>query len=374
MKTSLKSVITLGVLAAQFVIVPAALSADATGNWIWTAAGRTNSNAQPRENVLSLKADGSRLTGKISAPGADGLPKDTWITNGRVDGDNISFAVVREAGRNSITNFYTARVTPEKLVGKVLSGQGERARERDWEARNNGSRSVAAAVTPPKPGYNEQGYKIVNDTRYKELSADEAEKYLADHPDTVILDLRPPANYAAGHLKGAISLDVTDDANYKNALKPLDKKKRYLIHSISGGYRTVRVFEYFEENGFENAVAIKGGIGAWTAAGKPLSVTPAQLEQLSARNKNLVILDVRTTAERAGGQLAHSINVDSRAPDFREQLARLDRSKTYVVHCVRGLKRTTDSVTALNQLGFTNVLALEGGYEAWVKAGKPVKK
>jgi rhodanese-related sulfurtransferase len=72
--------------------------------------------------------------------------------------------------------------------------------------------------------------------------------------------------------------------------------------------------------------------------------------------------------------LAHSINVDSRATDFRDQLAKLDRSKTYVVHCVRGLKRTTESVSLLGQLGFTNVLALEGGYEAWVKAGKPVEK
>ena len=34
--------------------------------------------------------------------------------------------------------------------------------------------------------------------------------------------------------------------------------------------RTVRVFEYFQEHGFEHAVAIKGGIGAWTAAGKPV--------------------------------------------------------------------------------------------------------
>lgn len=107
---------------------------------------------------------------------------------------------------------------------------------------------------------------------------------------------------------------------------------------------------------------------------KPRTVTPAQLEQLTGEKKDLVILDVRTAAERAGGKLASSINVDSRASDFRDQLDKLDRSKTYVVHCVRGLKRTTDSVAQLGQLGFTNVLALEGGYEGWVKAGKPVEK
>lgn len=107
---------------------------------------------------------------------------------------------------------------------------------------------------------------------------------------------------------------------------------------------------------------------------KPGWVTPAQLEQIAGERKDLVILDVRTAAERAGGWLPHSINLDCRAADFRDQLAKLDRSKTYVVHCVRGLKRTTDSVSLLNQLGVTNVFALEGGYEAWVKAGKPVEK
>ncbi len=110
------------------------------------------------------------------------------------------------------------------------------------------------------------------------------------------------------------------------------------------------------------------------AVAKTRTVTPAQLEQLAGEKKDLVILDVRTAAERAGGKLASSINVDSRASDFRDRLAKLDRSKTYVVHCVRGLKRTTDSVGLLGQLGFTNVISLEGGYEAWVKAGKPVEK
>ncbi|HAB18442.1 MAG TPA: hypothetical protein DCE44_18630, partial [Verrucomicrobiales bacterium] len=55
----------------------------------------------------------------------------------------------------------------------------------------------------------------------------DTEKYLVEHPDAVILDLRPPAAYAAGHLKGAVSLDVTDDEHYKEVLKPLDKTKRY---------------------------------------------------------------------------------------------------------------------------------------------------
>lgn len=102
------------------------------------------------------------------------------------------------------------------------------------------------------------------------LPIPEAEKFLADHPDAIILDLRPPENYAAGHLPGATNDDVTDDATYKSVLAALDKTKWYLVHSVVGHFRTVRALEYFEANGFEHAAAIDGGYQAWGTAGKPI--------------------------------------------------------------------------------------------------------
>jgi thiosulfate sulfurtransferase len=266
MKFKSQSLIALAALAALAQFNTAAASPQ--GNWLWITPGRTN--VPPKENILSLKVEGDRLTGKISAPGADGKPADTAITDGRVEGDHISFAVVRAFNGTPATNLYTATVSTEKLTGKISFTRNGEVRSRDWEAKPNGDRSEAAAVAAPKPGYNEQGYKIVNETKFKELSVDEAEKYLQDHPDTIVLDLRPPTSFAAGHLPNARNLDVTDDVNYRDALKPLDKTKRYLVHSVTGHYRTVRALEYFEANGFENAVAINGGYQAWAAAGKPV--------------------------------------------------------------------------------------------------------
>lgn len=119
------------------------------------------------------------------------------------------------------------------------------------------------------------------------------------------------------------------------------------------------------------------GSFALPAADSPVSahvLTSTQVESLVASNKNVVLLDVRTPAERSEGYIAGSTNIDFRAPDFQEKLAKLDHSKTYVVYCVRGQKRTSDTVRSLDQLGFTNLLSLEGGYSAWAKDGKPVKK
>jgi phage shock protein E len=255
---------------ALLLISTAAQAADADGNWIWTTPGR---NGGPeRQSVLSLKTDGSQLTGNLSTPGRDGKPTDTAIADGKVDGDNISFDVVRQFNGNSITVNYTGTVSGGQITGKIETVRNGQTQSRDWLAKNAGDQTEAAAVVvvAPKPGYDENGHKIVNTTHYKEISVADAVQFLTDHPDAIIIDARSPQEYAAGHLPNAKNYNLTDDATYKDVLATItDKTAWYLVHSAVGHYRTVRALEYFEANGFEHAVAIDGGYAAWVKAGQP---------------------------------------------------------------------------------------------------------
>ena len=246
-------------------------AADADGNWIWTTPGRNGGAG--RETVLSLKTDGSQLTGKISTPGRNGKPVNTQITEGKVDGNNISFAVVRVFNGNTISTTYTGTVAAGQITGKIETVRNGETQSREWLAKNAGDRTEAAAVAvaAPKPGYDENGHKIVNETHYKEISVADAVKFLADHPDAIIIDARSPGEFSAGHLPNAKNYNLTDDATYKDVLATIkDKTKWYLVHSAVGHYRTVRALEYFEANGFEHAVAIDGGFRAWKEAGQPV--------------------------------------------------------------------------------------------------------
>jgi len=248
----------------------AAQAASADGNWIWTTPGR-NGGAE-RQSVLSLKTDGAQLTGKVSTPGRDGKPTDLPIANGKVDGDNISFEVTRQFNGNSVTATYTGSVAGGQITGKIGTVRNGEAQSRDWLAKNAGDQTEATAITvvAPKPGYDENGHKIVNETHYKEISVPDAVQFLADHPDAIIIDARSPGEYAAGHLVNAKNCNLTDDATYKDVLATItDKTKWYIVHSAVGHYRTVRALEYFEANGFEHAVAIDGGYAAWKKAGQP---------------------------------------------------------------------------------------------------------
>ena len=49
--------------------------------------------------------------------------------------------------------------------------------------------------------------------------------------------------------------------------------------------------------------------------------------------------------------------------------ARLDRKKTYIVHCAAG-GRSTQSLAVFARLGFTSVQHLDGGLNGWIAAGK----
>lgn len=113
-------------------------------------------------------------------------------------------------------------------------------------------------------------------------------------------------------------------------------------------------------------------LGAWAQNG-PTNLHPQQAAQWLETDKNVVVLDVRTPDEYKEGHLKGALNVDYLARDFEQQLARLDKTKPYLVHCASG-GRSADTMPMLQKLGFKNVRELEGGIEAWRKAGMPVVK
>lgn len=114
---------------------------------------------------------------------------------------------------------------------------------------------------------------------------------------------------------------------------------------------------------------------------KPTAATPpkltrdvkaAQFDQLRA-STNAVILDVRTAEEFAEEHLSEAILLDYLSSDFSEKVAKLDKSKLYLVHCAVG-GRSARACTKMEALGFTNLVNLEGGLNGWKEAGKPVTK
>jgi rhodanese-related sulfurtransferase len=82
---------------------------------------------------------------------------------------------------------------------------------------------------------------------------------------------------------------------------------------------------------------------------------------LIKNNPSLGVLDVRTPAEYASGHIAGAQNIDWENPSsFSAEIAKLDKTKEYIVYCRSG-NRSVQASKYLEAQGFTNVSNVLGG-------------
>jgi rhodanese-related sulfurtransferase len=86
-----------------------------------------------------------------------------------------------------------------------------------------------------------------------------------------------------------------------------------------------------------------------------------------------VLLDVRTPEEFQTGFIEGATNLDYRADGFEQKLDTLDKSKSYFVYCASG-GRSAKAAEIMQAKGFTSIVTLDGGMNAWTAEGHPVQK
>lgn len=105
----------------------------------------------------------------------------------------------------------------------------------------------------------------------------------------------------------------------------------------------------------------------------PVNIKPEEARYFIEAKKPVVI-DIRTAEEHAAGYITPThLVLDYYAPDFKEQLARLDRNGKYLLYCRSG-RRTGVTLLTMKDLGFADIHDIDGGINAWIAAGLPVTK
>ena len=132
--TSLLAVLTCGILALPSITQAQDKKSDPTGTWTWSRPGRDGGPA--RVSTLKLKTEGDKLTGSLTAPGFQGgAPQTIAIENGKVKGDEISFAVTREINGNKRTSKYSGKLSGDAIKGKMEFERNGETQSMDWEAK-----------------------------------------------------------------------------------------------------------------------------------------------------------------------------------------------------------------------------------------------
>lgn len=105
---------------------------------------------------------------------------------------------------------------------------------------------------------------------HKEVSSAEAKELLASPPDgLIILDIRTPDEFRAGHIPDAVNLDFFSP-RFELKLAELPKKTPILLYCRSGN-RSAQALEYFEEAGLGPVYHLTKGFRQWQADGMPTS-------------------------------------------------------------------------------------------------------
>lgn len=98
-------VILVGALMV-WALAATAVAADISGKWVAEREGMQG----PVQTTFTFKAEGTKLTGTVS-----GRMGDTEISEGKINGDEISFVVVRKFGENEMKSLYKGKVAGDEI-------------------------------------------------------------------------------------------------------------------------------------------------------------------------------------------------------------------------------------------------------------------
>lgn len=110
-------------------------------------------------------------------------------------------------------------------------------------------------------GQSSQTFKSVDVAEFAQAVADAS---------YVVLDVRTPEEYAAGHIPGThLNIDVLDESFTRKALKQLPKDKAVALYCRSGN-RSKRAAQILSDNGYR-VLELASGFRGWAAKGREVA-------------------------------------------------------------------------------------------------------
>jgi hydroxyacylglutathione hydrolase len=259
-------------------------------------------------------------------------------------------------GYEKIGNWGLATVDEGEFVRMVLDGQPE-----------------------PPPYFaemkriNKEGPPVLGEVAVpRTLPAAALPPLLAD--GAVVVDTRPAAAYAAGHIPGTLNIPLGGSfTTWAGWLLPYDRDVHLLVddHCTDCAARAVRDLAMI---GLDRVASVVGGdaLHTWAAGGRALGtvaqVSPTDAARMLARGEATMI-DVRAPDEWAAGHLPGVRNIP--LGHLAARVSELPTDKPVVVHCQSG-GRAAIAASLLAAHGVPQVVNLTGGFRAWQQAGLPV--
>lgn len=238
-------------------------------------------------------------------------------------------------------------------------------------------KEVTTGLMPP-PGYfamnvamNKSGYESIDAVLKrgsKGLSADEFE-LAATESHALIIDTRQPDIFVQGFIPNSINIGI--DGNFAPWVGALIADIRQPLLIVADEGREEEVVTRLARVGYDNSIGyLKGGFPSWLRTGKEVDkIENVSADELYERYQagQIQILDVRKQSEYFS---EHVVDAENIPLDYiNDNLAQIDRNKTYFVHCAAGY-RSVIFISILRARGYENLVNVYGGFKAIKVTGK----
>ena len=258
-------------------------------------------------------------------------------------------------GYEKLFNWAFGEITEEEFVARVLEDQP--APPRYFAVMKRVNRSGTAQQARQEP-----------------TSAGLAELEDALKKGGSVVDTRPAAKFAAGHVPGTLNIPLGKSfLNWSGALVPNDTDF-WIITEADSDDAVKRIVDDLSKVGLTRVAGVFRAdvLRDWKSRrGELETVAQIDPQSLQKRSSNGVqIIDVRSPEEWRKGHLPGAIHIPlALLPD---RVGELDASVPIVMQC-QGGGRSSIATSLLQSQGALNVFNLAGGYDAWVAQGYEVE-
>ena len=266
-------------------------------------------------------------------------------------GRQLSSETSSTLGEQRQMNYALQPMEEDEFVAAVTEGQPARPHYFEFDAqRNRELRSLLDDHPPP--------LLDIDDVLARQAAG------------AVLLDAREPADFAAGHLHGAVNVGLQGRfAEWAGDVLSPDREIVLVGDPAIALEAKVRLGRV----GYDRVVGQLDEPGRVFAARGDVVETSSrltieQLAELRGLEPALQLVDVRSPGETAGGTLPGAREIP--LPVLGETLAGLDPAAPVVVYCAGGY-RSEVAASVLLEAGFADVSDLLGGFGAWEGAGLP---
>jgi hydroxyacylglutathione hydrolase len=192
--------------------------------------------------------------------------------------------------------------------------------------------------------------------------------------DDLIVDLRRADEFAARHVRGAVSIPLTRAfVGYAGWVLPYDRDI-YFLTSADDGDAARQATSELSMIGLDRIEGWFGGDVLEAFASEPSALVSSQQiapHDVSRRmSEGMVVIDVRSTEEWRSGHIAGSQHIP--LGRLVAQTADTPKSRPVLLVCESG-SRSAIGASLLTAAGFADVTNLSGGIAAWRREGLPLE-